>query len=343
MRLRYLSVFFFIAVYLIAVEVGLEYRAIQHGYYGHIFHLFNALINNAKAKSKDVEHLSFRSNPVDKIKPKNYTRFWMASASYAEDERRKINELFPNIFCKELTSKGLPCQMLNASKAGYAISTNIKQLTSLAVQWKPDYVILYSMNLDVNDLSRKYLSNAKVTANIAEKSGTTKSFSLANVVEKQIEATTIYSHLRRYFGGYILLSSALHDDIGLKAKADFQKTLMQFIETTKKIGAIPILTTFATRYDVSNYKNIPLDDKLWFVRYNEYLSSKGWVETISEFNRITKDVARKNNIMLLDVAPDLSGKVNLFTDFVHFSKRGHEVIANAMASDFMKYKTKNEQ
>ena len=76
-------------------------------------------------------------------------------------------------------------------------------------------------------------------------------------------------------------------------------------------------------------------DKLGLVRYNSYLSDEGWVNTIKTFNEIIRSTAIEKNVHYIDLEKSLSGKKQYFTDFVHFTKKGHEIIGEKLASDFM--------
>ena len=332
MKFRYLNIFILIIVYLISIEIALEYRAIERGRSPHFLSKF---IKKSKIQNKN-NVFPYRSLPVELLKQDGVERFWMASASYAEDSKRKINELFPNIFCAKLDEAGNNCQMINAAKAGFTINDNITQIKDDAVKWKPDYIILYSMNLDINTLSYQFLGGKSSVIKLAQKIGDDKNNKpIEKFVESEIEHTTTYNHLRRYFGGTVLLSSFLYNDIGDDAAVAFKETLERFIHACVAIGAKPVLVTFATRYDQSNISEITYDEKLWFVRYDEYLSPKGWVDTVARYNEIIRQTAKQNNIICIDVGKALAGKKQYFTDFVHFTKEGHVLVGQILADGFL--------
>ena len=338
MRIKFLTIFLLIAINLIAVELVLEIRAVNRGFSGFLLEIFASSIETSKPLKEKFE---FRSAKIDLEKPENSLRIWMASASYAEDYKRKIDELFPNVLCREVNIRfKKKCQMLNASKAGYSIQGNIDQLKTSATHWKPDYVLLYSMSLDVNYLSDKFLnSNFDSIENDIAKEGNNSrpaELTIDRRIEKTIEQMAAYGHLRTYLGGSALLSKLLYDDIGIMAKRDFKNILVEFIEASKEIDAIPVLITFATAYDTENFQYMPHKGKLFLVRYNSYLSDEGWVNTIKAFNEIIRSTASEQDVHYIDLEKSLSGKTQYFTDFVHFTKEGHEFIGEKIASDFIK-------
>lgn len=334
MKFRYLNVFALIAIFLISVEIVLEYRALKRGYPAHFL---SKLTNDSNAKEKaEKDDFPYRSPRIELSKKSSDVRFWMASASYAEGSQYEINDLFPNVFCAELNKSGKSCQMINAAKSGFAIQDNIRQLKESAVKWKPDYVILYAMSLDIEILSYRYLgreSGVGVGLKVDDKENNK---SMDQIIERQIEYTTVYGHMRRYFGGSVLLSSFLHDEVGDKAAISFKKTLEKFIHTCDEIGVKPVLVTFATKFNQSNYREIDYDGKLWMVRYNEHLSPKGWADTVARYNDIIRTTAKERNIIYIDhIEKKIAGQIQYFTDFVHFTKEGHRLAGEALAKGFL--------
>lgn len=342
MTTKRLSIFAFILVYLVTLELAVEYRSKERGFSTYLLGKKNT---NPVVQVNNKNLFPFRSPAVDNLKKNNYVRIWMASASYAEDTKRQINELFPNILCEKINTAKQPCQMLNAAKAGYTISDNIKQLKSNVKKWNPDYALLYSMNLDINNLSSQYLSLNKTKETNKESENVNKlhttALSVDERIEKTVEQMTIYGHLRRYIGGHVLMSSLLHNEIGYKANNRFKITLQNFIKTCKELGVKPILVTFATKYNISNFKKMKYDEKLFLTRYNEYLSPKGWVKTIRDFNNIIRQTANENSIPYIDLAKNLGGQSEYFTDFVHFTKNGHKIVGQRLADEIIHIVNKN--
>jgi len=340
MKVKYLSIFFFITTYLFAIEMAFEYRANKRGHHAYLFKMTRKILDLGSHQN-DVTPYPFRSPVLQINKSAGSNRIWMASASYAEDAKRKIDELFPNIMCKQISLSGVNCEMLNAARASLTIHDNINQLNNRARAWKLDYAILYSMNLDINILSHKHLAPYKMASAKDEKINAkivgNNDLTISQKIEKFVEEMTIYGHLRRYLGGSILLSTLQHDNIGDEASAEFKETLIHFISTCRKIGATPILTTFATRYDINNYEDMSYDQSLSLMRYNEYLSKKGWVNAVFQFNKIIRETANENNILLIDIEKEISGKQEYFRDFIHFTINGHSVIGQLLADNFINY------
>ena len=316
MHFKHLNIFWLIILILCLIEVSLEYRAHLKGFDTILFE------NKNKSTKKDTPGQIFRSKSIPLPKPSNTIRLWMASASYAADPKRKIEELFPNILCDDLNLSGTRCQILNASAPGLTIKENTDFLRDNGDKWGVDYTILYSMNIDINELSKKYFASTQDkpdTSNIDDLG----SFSLATYLNKFLESTTLYSHLRNYIGGSILLESQLHDSINENAITEFRNSLNEFITVSKSLGSTPILVTFSTKYHLNSKNGMPHSEKLFLVRYNEYLSETGWYNTISRFNQEIINTAYFHNIPYIELNIAMHDRPELFSDFVHFTKNGH--------------------
>ncbi|MDH5229684.1 MAG: SGNH/GDSL hydrolase family protein [Gammaproteobacteria bacterium] len=343
MKLKYLSIFFLIGIIITSIELSLEYRAMQKGFYAHFISMF---IGEPSNEIKHKDSFPYHSPAVPLKKTPGQIRFWMSSASYALGP--SIDGAFPNVFCRTLNSAGESCEMINAGKAGMSINENIKQLENEAIHWQPDYVILYSMSLDIERLSNRFFGSknsidtqTENSENIVNKP-TPSHLTVDQLIEEQVENTTIYKHLRRYIGGTVLMSSILHDDLTQEADKAFKTTLVKFIETTKSIGATPIFVGFAAKYTKENISKIDYEGTLWLLRYNKYLSPTGWVNTMSRFDKIMQQTAIEHEVVFIsDVHNLIAGKTRLYKDFVHFTQAGHKQVGEAIASGFIDAKKTN--
>ena len=54
-----------------------------------------------------------------------------------------------------------------------------------------------------------------------------------------------------------------------------------------------------------------------------------------EFNNIIRDIASKQNILLIDLDEKINPKMPIFTDIVHFNEAGNNVMANIIHDFFI--------
>jgi len=133
------------AVLLLAMaEFLLEYRAASRGFTTHLFGQPKATQLAAEDPSQEVygpsANFPFRSRLVKFEKNPRTMRIWLASSSHAEDVRMPVSDLFVSVLETQLRQQGIPCEVLNASRAGMTLEQNTEQLKALAKKWKPDVV-----------------------------------------------------------------------------------------------------------------------------------------------------------------------------------------------------------
>ncbi|MBK9113550.1 MAG: hypothetical protein IPM88_18330 [Nitrospira sp.] len=102
----------------------------------------------------------------------------------------------------------------------------------------------------------------------------------------------------------------------------FETQVKEFVHSARKVGAEPVLCTFATSHTKKNLPDVPGEVTDFLFRYNVYLSLSGWFETITRFNQTLKRVADEEHIRLVDLDLVVSGHPEYFRDFVHFPLKG---------------------
>jgi len=319
---------------LLLVEIGLEIRAHERGWNTILGRLLDKLPSTGKGEptpahfgpSKDFPFRSlikpFEKNP--KIK-----RIWIASSSYAQDNYLNASKIFPNLLGVQLNQSGFPVQILNAAQEGQSIVGNVKVLKEIAAPWKPDYILLYQMNLDISELSQP---NSKHDAHDGPAAPLKQKSSLA---EQYFEKTTIYQLLKENLTARLSQSRILTSDIGEDARVVFRQRINDFLNISRSIGATPILCTFATSHDLHHQNDIPASVKDFMLRYNIYLSVSGWFKAIDQFNDDIRQIGKEQNIMVIDLNHYLSGDPKFFRDFVHFNPQGHKMMAQVIAEKLL--------
>jgi hypothetical protein len=97
---------------------------------------------------------------LEASKPAGALRIWVAAASHGEDIYLPPDVVFPNVMGRKLQLQGVSAQVLNASRAGSAIESDLAFLKR-EFGWRPDAVVLYQLSLDIGLLSRRFLGPAK--------------------------------------------------------------------------------------------------------------------------------------------------------------------------------------
>ncbi len=135
--------------------------------------------------------------------------------------------------------------------------------------------------------------------------------------------------------GHITSRLATQRDIiglaGDHGDAEFEQCVRGIIATTRKVGAVPILCTFATSHMRGDLPKFP--DSVDDVRYSNIIFTCRWrdgLEPIEHFNEILRQIAVEEKITLIDLEHEISGHHEYFRDYVHFTPEGHAAVARVI-------------
>lgn len=108
-----------------------------------------------------------------------------------------------------------------------------------------------------------------------------------------------------------------------EAIAQYRRTLVSFVDVTRSLGATPVLMTQAHLLvrDLSEAgrEKIHYDYVL--------LTPEGLQEAFEACDRMTRDVAKEKDVLLIDASELMSGHEEYFMDHVHLSEAGSEALA----------------
>lgn len=340
MRFRVLLPLLGTILFLFAAELALEVRAYSRGWNTMFFGQREGIAGSyesgggAFGEFGPTESFPFRSILVDPEKPVGTTRYWIASASYAEDQRTEPVSIFPHLLSEQLNHSGSPTQVLNAARAGADIQSNLRLLDSLCGQWQPDVVILYEMSTEINVLSELFLSDAGSTEQLRpeeEPKGPSDPVE-PNWIVRLAEQTTIYELLRMNLTTKVVEARLLENHFPAEAELEFANRVLGAVQEIRAIGGQPVLCTFATSHDRRLLSSLPIGGML---RWNMYLSAEGWVDAVEVLNQTLRRVAREQDLVLVDVNSAVGGRPELFRDFVHLNRDGHRIVAETIAQTLL--------
>ena len=337
MKLNYLNLYALIAFFLVAGEVALEVRANHRGYQTLLFGEPSASHTGDTGSHVDdyldpadefgpTESFPFRSPVIGTEKPTEAIRVWFASSSYAEDTRFPTPNVFPNAAARTVAEAlNRPVQMLNRSRAGYVIPSNIQHLNKSGKQWAPDLVLLYQMTNDLNQLSRPGLSNGPEL----EPSPVRFSLDLGDFLGRLYEQTTLFEQLSANVTPRLTAHRLLPDSLPRQATVAFRQRVIEFVAAAEASDAKPVLLTFAPRFH--DAEKLTTETRYSLLRWNPYLSPEGFIRTLQNWNEAIRNIASEEGIPLIDLERRTKGKSHLYRDFVHLTREGHKEFAAALA------------
>ncbi len=257
-------------------------------------------------------------------------RYWIASSSHAEDSYLSRDIIFPSRLEILLQRPGATITVINASHAGMDIEANRGDLESRGAREKPDVVILYQMSTQITKLSKQLLSGKQPRSSKKKESDSPKPTPQPSWIAQGYEHTSLYALLKGNISNRLTGQRVLADSLGEPADRVFETQVKEFVHSARKVGAEPVLCTFATSHTKKNLPDVPGEVTDFLFRYNVYLSLSGWFETITRFNQTLKRVADEEHIRLVDLDLVVSGHPEYFRDFVHFTPEGHQKVAETI-------------
>jgi hypothetical protein len=340
--MKMLRIISWMVAILLVVEFGLEIRADRRGYDTVLFGSAERGLPNAPRTEPiygPTADFPFRSRIIGKARTLGVDRIWLASASYGEDTYVEPDLVFPSLAARELGEAGHPTEILNASRAGNSVGSNILFLNQHAAEWSPRAVILYQMSLDINLLSEQLLGNGDSGTPGLPDAGRTdvipaepRQKPQPNVLVRFYESSTIYKTLKELIGGRATQERILAQSLGPRGVPMFRQEIRDFVAAARALGIEPILCTFATSHDTGNLAQMPVASRNSVFRYNIYLAMTGWVATIDQFNGVIAEVAASESLQLIDVGGALGGHPEYFRDYIHFNPKGHAAVATLLVA-----------
>ncbi len=218
---------------------------------------------------------------------------------------------FPYLTGKILQDKlKLKINSYNSAKSGNNSLHSIDILLNKLIPMKPDIVVMMH---NINDLSAlfyegSYWNHNKVIAPISCDKKNRDSY------VKQDQWSLDSSWRNR-----ILNDHKEHQRI----TEDFVENLKIFIAIAKAKKIIPVLMTQANR----------IENDPDFINERGYEASKLYQKLYGIFNEKIRETARKENVLLIDLAKKIPSDKKYIYDVVHLNKEGSIMVANEIAKN----------
>lgn len=127
----------------------------------------------------------------------------------------------------------------------------------------------------------------------------------------------------------------------IKIQNQYRSSLLSFVNIAKSWGIEPILMTQCNRLNT--------DDTFIKMNYNESsngISYEDFIKYYDIFNEIVRDVAKKENCILIDLANETPSTSKYIYDAVHVNNEGSvlvaKIISKTISEKFNSYKLKTE-
>lgn len=222
---------------------------------------------------------------------------------------------FPYLTGRILEEKtGKKINSYNAGKSGNNSIHSINNLVNKVIPLRPNIVVRMEA---INDLSTLLYEATYWNKNVSRSN-------LACFSKKS-------SNLRKFNNEWEqspFRDKILDKDHQEKIKAEQRKILNLFIAITKSSGAMPVLMTQANK--IVGNSNFTLDR-------GDEIFAKTYQKLYADFQNIAREVAKENNVLLIDLEKEIPGTDEYLYDPVHLNNEGSKLAAEIIAKKLQNY------
>lgn len=298
-------------------------------------------VNLLDGRKLFVNSLGYRGEEFSFEKPEGITRVVIYGGSAVFDVEATRGEDWPQLVEQILHDRGLNnVEVINAGIPGHASFDSLGRLFSEGHYLSPDFVLIYNT---WNDL--KYFRSVQPLLRAfepynPENAGKHPLLKTINPVDSFLCSwSKLYLYVRTFYylkqsGVGIEGTNALGEvegeaDLVPSQLRQFALSFESFISLARSIDAEPILVTQAHLASTENTNgDIELLESAF--RYSQF-GHKKLVSAFEKASSIIREVAKDQNVLLLDASKRLSGKSNFFVDHVHLSTDGSKELASFIA------------
>ena len=289
---------------------------VEHPVLGHVLKP-NFTVSGTKG-TVHINSLGFRGREFSKIPEGGVTRIACVGSSTVFGGTIDDDLIFAAVLEKLLNEHqtDFPVQVINAGVPGWGADEVLYHLEHYVVPYEPAIAVIYPPVNDVGVVMRQPEAGA--------------------------EGSTQQPHfLRRWRREHSVFYNTFRDELRVLnperageqftqfpagAIARFEAMYSKLTHTCKDNGIIPILCTQARAYR----RDQPLSVQRKYAS-GWGLGLEGSYEADKALNKAISTVAKKEEVILVDLAQQAPGGEEYFIDSIHFSPRGHKKAAEALA------------
>jgi hypothetical protein len=127
--------------------------------------------------------------------------------------------------------------------------------------------------------------------------------------------------------------------IGPESEARFRFDLLRLTQELQAAGVTPILVTHATTFgSAASGQSLSERDRDLLISWRKFypmLQENGFIDMERKLNETMRDLARGQNLKLIDAARRLPAGEQYFSDFSHLTNRGAAVMAGELAQEII--------
>lgn len=285
-----------------------------------------------------INRHGYRGPSFDVPKPAGLTRIVVLGGSTVFDKDATEGNDWPHLVERLLKEKGYTnIEVINAGIPGQTSADLLGRLFAEVWLWEPDYILVYEAWNDIKYFGD--LSYDKPLIRLVPPLNPNDPFKtyqgsldyLMAYSQLYVKMRNKYFHWKYPLGPEgVLTKKEPKNGIGPQGFTQFRHNMELLVDGSKNIHAVPILLTQATLVAPNNTE----EDRKKIAYGYVGLNHEALVQVLEQCRQVILDVAREKGIAVLDVAQQLSGRRELFTDHNHTTEQGSQEIARRV-TDFL--------
>lgn len=282
---------------------------------------------NKSTKTIHIDSHGFRNDEPIMPKPDELVRIAYLGASTTFCAEVSSNEkTWPHITTELLRNQYPRVRMdyINAGVPGYTLETSLRHMRNLVAPFKPDVIVIYHATNDLSGEMRELATEQGIYhAGDIDESWLAKKSVLWNLLEKNIR---IISAQYRAKSG----QSRLKFDNN-KIGSGFEHELELLLQEARKISPIVAIATFSIQIRPQQTQDEKLKAAASALYYMPFMTPDSLIQAFNRYNEIIRNVAKRNNALVIESAEKIPGNGENFNDSVHFKDAGSLQMARLVA------------
>lgn len=290
-----------------------------------------------KSGAIEINSLGFRSPELLEPKPENSIRLaFLGGSTTFCSEVTKAELVWPNVIVEQLQSE-IPekkFEFINASIPGRSVAGSRANFNHRVATHSPDVTFIYHA---VNDLAINGWFLAEMQGlKLRTEENTNPVVNLLK--NKSLLIELIHTNL------LILKKSdefVKQDRVSVKYDNElvtglFRQDLNDLVDEVLKVSSLVVIPTFSNQLRREQTEEEQLRAATTHMIYNPYLDLRDMLTGFESFNNVIREMATRENVIVIETEHVIEGTTENFADSVHFSDTGSVRLGKHLADELIK-------
>jgi len=273
----------------------------------------------------------FRNPEIESPKPENTVRlaFLGSSATYCS-ETSSDEKSWPYLVWSALQKAypGFKIDFINAAVPGFTVLSNLINLEKRIRPFKPDIIIIYEgFNDIILDTGKLVVRGGKLAPSLKNETWIETKLLFWHLIKKNIDFFSRQNRAKQEKAGANFRPE--------EASERFRLRLRRLIISAKKESSVVAIATlsYKIRREQSEEKKMNSASSAFY--YMPYMDLSGMLAVYEEYNRVIRQVAKENQVILIENELSIPGEDEYFKDSIHFSDEGCVFMARRIIKGLM--------